>query len=1028
MNKSLLSLGICMLIFGCLTAQVTVTGVVTDEKELPLGVVTIILKGASIGTTTDFDGKYSLTLPSGKGILVFNLVGYNAKEIEFNGQTTLNVVMKESFTQLDEVLVVGYGVQKKSDITGAISSIGNKDFRDQPVANLAGSIQGKLAGINVTSPSGTPGAGLLVSIRGAQNPLYVVDGIPLLSESNSALSTSFDTDGNVIGQGQNISSVSDINPNEIESIEILKDASAAAIYGARAANGVVLITTKRGAQGKTQFNLNYYTGIQQLARNIPFMSSTEMVALIEDARQQDLKLYQNDPTVFGPDFNPELLTNPLPADEWKTGVNTNWLDEIFRSAPINNLELSARGGTEKTRFYISGGYFDQEGIVINSNYKRLNGRINLDQKVSDRFNIGTTLNLSHSINRRSFNDDTYTGIVTNAIGASPLMPAYDDNGNYTNFEDYQVSWLSDNPVKSANEIRAFTNSDRLMGSVFAEYKPFDFLKLKTVWSLDYTNLNDEQFFSPITADAQTVGGRALNATYRNQTWLGENTANFTKTFESGHHFDLLLGYTLQESKTRRNSISGEGFPLGSGLQNVGSAAVITGGTALGTSWGLLSYIGRVNYDYKSKYLLSASIRADGSSRFSKNNKYGYFPSLSLGWRITQESFAKSDLLTDLKLRFSYGLTGDQEIGDYQYISFWQPSRYNGQSGLRPRNIADPDLSWQANQMLNAGIDYEFWQGRLSGSLEYFSSTRSKLLSEDLVPGTTGFATITRNSGEIRNSGLEFAISAAVLNKSLKWTSSFNFTYLKNEVLKLSSDGQLLSAFNDLPPTHILKVGQPVGSFWGIKYLGVDPQTGDPMFEDINGDGIIDNDDSQIIGKAMPDFFGGWNNTLSYRNFDLNLITQFSIGNKVYNLIRPVYQNLGWSDEGWDENNVLHQIYANNAAYVKVRWEKPGDQSDIPRASLVIHNYIENSSMFVENASFFRFRTLSLGYTFRPQGRHWFENARLYVQVQNLYVITKYKGFDPEVSSNGGNIDRTAGVDYAAYPPARTWMLGVNIGF
>jgi TonB-linked SusC/RagA family outer membrane protein len=422
-------------------------------------------------------------------------------------------------------------------------------------------------------------------------------------------------------------------------------------------------------------------------------------------------------------------------------------------------------------------------------------------------------------------------------------------------------------------------------------------------------------------------------------------------------------------------------------------------------------------------LASVVIRSDGSSRFPTSKQYGYFPSFSLGWNINKEKFMEaSNTITGLKLRASYGFTGDQEIGDYQNKPLWQPAIYNGQSGLKPKLITDPNLTWQKNKGANVGIDFELWSGVISGSADYFVNTRTDLLNYVPIAGTTGFATLLTNGGEVEDKGFEFNVTTRNVNAAyFKWSTNFNITYQKNTLLKTPIDNQLLSAFNDLNPTHILRIGQPVGSFWGVKYTGVNPQTGDATFEDLDKNGVIDANDAQILGKARPDFYGGLTNNLRYKNIDMMIATQFSVGNKVYNLIRPVWENLGYGNDGG-----LDQVYANNSVNSLNRWQKPGDITDVPRPSFITKNYIENSSMFVEDASFFRIRTVNIGYTFSKKALKFLTGLRVYAQVQNLLVFTKYKGFDPEVSSNGGNIDRTAGVDYAAYPPARTFTFGFNL--
>ncbi|MCS6991933.1 MAG: TonB-dependent receptor [Chitinophagales bacterium] len=1007
--------------------QLTLTGSVRDQNGEPLLGATVRWKeNPTVGTQTDEDGRFSLVVTAASGTLIFSYVGFEEKEVAFSEANTTFHITLSTEKELEEVIVIGYGVQRKSDVTGAIASLRARDIEGLPHANLGTSITGKASGLYIKTPSGTPGAGLLVSVRGSENPLYVVDGIPMLSESNSALATSYDTQGNITGNGQNISSIADINPDDIASIEILKDASSASIYGARAANGVVLITTRRGAAGKTQFHFNAYSGLQTAARIIPFLSSDAFVALVEDARAQDLKKYEENPDYFGPDFDPAVLTTPLP-ESWFTGVNTNWLDEVLQPAPIASVQLSASGGTERNRYYISNAYFDQQGIVINSYYRRFTSRLNFDQTASERVTFGENLSITYSRNRRSFNDDTYTGIITNALGCSPLMPPYDENGNYSDYTQYQAAWLSDNPILSANEIIAFSNSYRFLGSIYANYTFSPAWALRSSVAADFTYLTDDQFWSPLTADASALGGKAFNGSFKQLIWLNENTLTFSQAWNDAHHLNAVTGFTLQRNQQNRLGITGQGFPPGSNLQTVQSAALITSHDASASRWSLVSFLGRVQYDFRSRYLVSASMRADGSSRFGPDNRFGLFPAASVGWRLSDEPFfPKTNFLSDLKFRLSFGLTGDQEIGDFQYISFWTPVSYNGQAGLGPRNLADPRLRWQSNQKFNAGLDYEFFDGRINGSIEYFRETKYDLLSEDALPGTSGFSSITRNAGRIRNSGFEFQVEATPIQQAVTWQVGFNLSYLNNEVLDLTTDSLLLYAYNDLAPTHILAIGHPQGSFWGVRYLGVDPLTGDPIYDDLNGDGIIDDNDATIIGKALPDYFGGLHTSLRYRNWMLDIATSFNIGNQVYNLIRGEYLSLGYSPEGWDANNVLYMVYSNNSTEANDRWKQPGDQTDIPRASLInSHNY-QNSTQNLEDASFWRFNDITLSYVFRQVAG--LSRLRLYVQVQNAWVFTRYSGFDPEVSSTGGSDLNTTGVDYAAYPKARTFLFGVNASF
>ncbi len=1005
-----------------LTAQIIdLKGSVTDPGMEPLIGASILVQESQQGTITDINGTFQLKVAA-NATLIISYTGFTTRKINIGNQTSWSIVLEPEDLALDEIVVIGYGSQRKSQITGAISSLKGKDIQNQPVSNLANSMQGRVAGMNVMSASGTPGSGLLVNVRGNNAPLYVVDGIPLLSESNSALSTSFDLQGQNVGSGQTLSSISDINPNDIESIEVLKDASAAAIYGARAANGVILITTKRGKAGSQEASLNIYSGIQKIARPIPFMDAEEMVNLIEEARSNDLAIFRKDPSYFGIDFDPSVLTDPLDNFDLSSGVNTNWLKEVSRLAPIRNVEFSLRAGNEKTTYYTSLGYFDQQGVIIENYYKRFNYRLNLDHEFSDRFKLGVTFNTTYSKNRRSFNDNTYTGIITNALGTSPLMPAYEEDGSYASFEDYQANWLSDNPVKSAKEIRAFTNGYRALGTISGEYNFSKKFYVKTSWSGDVNFNFDTQFKSPLTADAEAFGGEAFEGNVRNVTWLNENTLHFSDS-RNGNTLSLLGGITMQRTQIDRSGALGQGFPPG-GLERISSAANIVSATSEGTSFALLSFISRINYDVKNRLLFTFTSRADGSSRFSKANRFGFFPSGAVAWRISGEPLFQSlkNIFSDLKLRVSYGFTGDQEIGDFQNITFYTASRYAGRPGYQLRNLADPDLTWQTNRMFNLGLDYEMADGKMSGSLEFFNSLKSDLLSEDLIPATTGFTSITRNGGEVQNVGLEFNINARVAKRDkFSWDVNFNATWIHNEIKNLNNDGVFLNAYEDLEATHILQIGYPVGSFLGLKYLGVDSETGDVQFEDFNEDGQIDYDDAQIIGKAMPDWYGGMTHNITFKHFDFSIFSRFSIGNQVYNLIRGTTENLGWSNDGG-----LSSVYANNTIYVRDRWKKPGDEAEYGRASFINLNLGLNSSQMVENASFFRIQNVTAGYTLPKTGK--FSSIRIYAEAQNLWVLTGYKGFDPEVSSNGGLADRTAGIDYGAYPSARTLLIGLSLKF
>jgi TonB-linked SusC/RagA family outer membrane protein len=1027
-------------------------GFVRDTLGRPLPGVSVRIKGENMGTVTGINGDFSLTLHAPESILYITFIGFEKKTVTVKTESTITIILNEQKSELKEVVVVGYGTQKKSDITGAISSIKNKDFRDQPVSNLAVSIEGKLSGINVTQPSGTPGAGLLVSIRGANNPLYVVDGVPMLSESNSSLNTSYDLTGASVGDGQNISSISDINPDDIESIEILKDASAAAIYGSRAANGVILITTKRGKAGKTSVSLNYYTGVQSVEKTIQFMTSREFYNLTNEAIADDIKIYDEesqaagkDTSRYGPlsvlqsvgivDGNGNPIKNSVaPYYDLASGVNTNWLNQIFRAAPVSSYELSASGGTDKTKFYVGGSYFDQDGIVINNYYKRYNIRSNIENQATDHLSFGANIMASYSDNKRSFNDNTYTGIITNAIGASPLMPVYSSPGVYADFTNYQAAWLSDNPVKSAEQINAHTYTDRFIGSVYGEYKITPDLKFRSTWSLDFDDVNDSQYFSALTVDAQTVDGKLLTGNLTSLTWLNENIFTYDKKFGKST-LTAIAGFTQQQIKRQQSALQGTGFPQTGNVQDISDAAFVSKPIIpYPLVYSVLqSGIGRVNYAYDNRYLLTATLRADGSSRFPADNRWGYFPSASAGWNISNEKFlSQNSFINDLKLRVSYGVTGDQEIPDYQNQVYWGPAKYNGNPGLTLSNLSAPALRWQENSTFNIGTDFDLFNHFVNGSIEYFDSELSRLLGQQPVEGTTGFAYITTNSGKIEDKGWEFQVNTNNIRQTdFTWTSAFNISFLSNKIKALAVDNQYLSSYTDQPPTNILKVGQAVGTFIGVPFAGVNPTNGDAEYYAADGsleraDQVNFSRDVRIIGSPRPKFFGGFTNTFRVKQFDMMLSTQFSYGNKVFNLIKTTYESLGWSGASTPASAYLPQVYANNDVAVLNAWNHPGQITNIPRPSYLLQNYYPNSSEFLEDGSFLKVRTLSVGYTL-PKSKYY-SSIRLYAQVENMLTITKYTGFDPEVSSNGGADDETQGVDFAAYPQARTFTIGASVKF
>ncbi|MFC3414288.1 SusC/RagA family TonB-linked outer membrane protein [Algoriphagus hitonicola] len=659
MMKSLqVFVAIMFLSIGLIHAQTrTISGtIIAQEDNFPLPGVNVTLKGKQgQGTISDVDGKYSIEAGA-DDVLVFSFVGYTAQEILVGNRSQIDVSLATDETQLGEVLVVGYGSQNRRDLTGAVGSVSGEDIARLPVASLDNALQGRAAGVFVTSPSGTPGAGITMQIRGntslsaSSQPLYVIDGIPIISEDLSGL----------FSGGQSTNSLADINPNDIESIEILKDASASAIYGSRGANGVVLITTKRGKSGEAKIDISGFYGVQNVTNEIEMHSSQEFLELMNDAIRQDIRA--------GEDYGYDNITDVWGFDPEDPDLqNTRWFDEIFRSAPIQSYDIAASGGTDKTQYYTSISYFDQEGVQIGTGFKRISGRINLDTEVNDWLKVGTNMTLNRTIQNRTINDNSLYGVVINSIAGDPLMPVREEDGSYADPFNYFGWWMLDNPVLIAENYYRYTRTVRGLSSVFAEATISPDLKWRSSLSIDYTSLDDESYTPIISRESQNgnFNGFGTYGSTQDFTWLAENYLTYTKTFGEDHNFTGLAGFSYQASNRNFASISAQGFPSDQ-FTKLSVASRVTAGSTSGTEWGLASYYARINYGFKDKYLFTFTGRADGSSRFGENFRFGFFPSGSFAWRIGDEEFMQGqDLISDLKARVSYGLTGNQDgIGNF----------------------------------------------------------------------------------------------------------------------------------------------------------------------------------------------------------------------------------------------------------------------------------------------------------------------------------------------------------------------------
>jgi TonB-linked SusC/RagA family outer membrane protein len=995
--------GALLLNASTLLAQQSISGTVTDAEtgESLIG-ANVRITGTSQGTVTDFNGQYTIQVSDTARVLEFSYTGYSKKNIDIAGRTVIDVALSAGQV-LEEVVIVGYGTQKKRELSSAIQTLTADDIKDIPVSSFEGALQGKASGVNITNPSGTPGGAINVNIRGitsigaSSQPLFVIDGIPVVARNNSALNQNI----------QPVNPIADLNPNDIESINILKDASAAAIYGSRGANGVILITTKRGSQEKTNIDIGYYRGYSNITRTPDMMNAREFVQFLNQAAENDGlgADYWNDDFGFDPD-DPNAV---IPS--------TNIYDEIFRTGQLDNIDLSVRGGNERTQFYLSGNFFNQEGIQIGQQFRRLSGRLNLDHRINEKIKIGTNLSLSRSNHDRTINENDEFGVVINAQAWDPSAPVYEADGSYANPLDYNSWWPLENPVLIANEYLNNSISSRALGSIFGEYEILPGLAFKTVWSVDFSTLND-QAYTPTISNKTSIG-QGIYATWEELSWQTENTLNFSRLL-GRHSLNFIAGYTAQEIQIALSDIEGAGYTTNE-TPSIAAAANIVFATSGRRRSALESFFGRANYSWDGRYLLTLTMRADGSSRFGINNRYGYFPSGSVAWRISEEPFMKAQgLFDDLKLRASYGITGNQEIGGTWIGTWGLDAPYNGQSGITPAQLSNPDLGWEKTTQLDIGLDLALLDNRLQLTADYFIKNTTDLLLNAEVSGLTGFTSVLQNVGEIENKGFECSISGNIIRReNFSWNSSLNFSLLENKIVRLFNDGEILGR------NHILKEGEPISSLFLIQFEGVDPETGDALFEDLNGDGSIDFDDRQIAGSALPTYFGGFNNSFRFKNIELTAFFQFSGGNKIFNQSRHAFENYGLLRSGLP--------YGNNSAYVRDNyWRTPGQQTDVPRPSHQSGQLQRFSTQFLEDGDFVRLKNLRLAYRFTPTliSRLGVRALTVYAQAQNLLTITDYRGFDPEVSTNTssqGALNTQQGEDFGTLGQARTLTFGINLG-
>jgi len=959
----------------------SIKGTIVDEQGAPLVGATVIIKGTSIGVTTDFDGNFELKVPMNTTTLVVSYLGFVTQEIDIVGKTTLDIKMLADNLALSEVVVIGYGTERKALLTGAVTAIKSEQVDDLPVSGVDGILQGQAAGVQVSQNSGTPGGEMSVRIRGlssisgSSQPLYIIDGIPVTTGDYGQIGYS----------GQGASALTDLNPSDIESISILKDASSTAIYGARASNGIVLITTKRGKAQKATVNVNVYTGVQRAWNRLDMLNARQWME------------YRND------------LTNSTVFTEEQMGnitIDTDWQNVIFRTAPINSYEISALGGSEKTKYFIGGTMFKQTGILIGTDYKRLNGRVNIDQELSDKFTIGASIGLTYAKTDRVESDQTLHGPLPNGISTPAIFPVFNEDGSYFQGGPYS------NALSIANEAINQNFSYRTNSNIYLDYRIIPGLTFTTKWGVDFLNFREHAFESTKTVQGAKYNGLGFE-TYSNISNVVSNNLLKYKTDFGNHGIELLAGYSFEQYQYRSSFIRGQDY-ADDNLQYISAAATIVSASASATDTGLRSYLGRANYNYNDKYLFDVSGRFDTSTKFGQNNRTGFFPAASVAWRISQENFMKNlNVISDLKIRASYGLTGNDDISPFLFSELYGNTSYGGQPAIYPSNIPNPDLKWETTAQLNLGINLGFFNERLTITADYYDKQTNDLLLSRPLPLSSGFSSITENVGKVENKGIELSVASQNFIGKFKWSTQFNISGNRNKVLEL---------YNNQPIDDIgrggnrIMEGQPIGIFYSFESLGVDPSTGDIVYADTNFDGAITSDDRTIVGNPHPDFIGALTNTFSYKGFDLNVFLQGSYGNDVFHGSRLFLESLQGGD--------------NQLAAITRRWQQPGDITDIPRATTDPVAAAQNkrvSSRFIEDGSYLRVKNVTLGYTINNEtmAKTMFNSVRFYISVQNLFTFTNYTGLDPEVNYRGDD-NSVIGTDFFTYPQAQTFTLGVNL--
>ena len=971
----------------------TVIGRVTDENNTGLPGVSVVLKGTQRGTTTNADGRFELPVPeTGSPVLVFSFVGYMSQEVAVGNQSQVNVSLKGDTKSLDEVVVVGYGTVKKSDLTGSVAQVKSEEINSFPTANPLQALSGRATGVQVTQNSGAPGAGVSVrirgtnSIQGSNEPLYVVDGFPI-SGSNPTV----------------------LNNADIESVEVLKDASATAIYGSRGANGVVIITTKQGKTGRTKVDFETSYSQQTLRKKLDLMNGREYATFYNQQAVNDkLAPYftQDQVNAFGDGFD--------------------WQDLVFRKAPMKTTALNISGGNEKTQFSVSGSYFGQEGIIKGSDYNRYSLRTNINHQISKKFSftLSNTLSRLKTDRRDSEGGSRGNSMISAALSAPPTLTPYNEDGTYRILAIAYPFVATDliNPLNFLNEQSTQINANRILTNAALIFNPIPELTIKIAGGIENA---DDRTDSYTTRNFFNSPGRASVSSYQFTSLLNENTISYNKTFNGVHSISAVAGFTYQDFVTKTLGGSGNGF-LSDITETFDLGSSITPGIpSSGYSKSvLISYLSRVNYSFNDKYLFTASIRRDGSSRYSPGNKWGYFPSAAVAWKLSNEDFmAPVSSISDLKLRASWGLTGSQAINAYATLNELNAGRTVFDDALyntfSPGTRLPGNLKWETTEQLDFGLDLGLLRNRLFVTADYYIKNTRDLLNTVILPSSLGFTSTIQNIGEVQNKGFELGLDGRIFTGNFKWNLNANISINRNKVVKLYEGNDILGGnvnvvvVNDI--SNILREGHPIGSFWGYVEDGYNEQ-GRITYKDLNGNGSTDQNDKTFIGNPNPNFIYGLNSSMSWKNFDLTLFVQGVEGNDLLNVSSIV----NTIDHGFGLN-MTRDVFLNS-------WTPENPNSKYPLISRNTNARISNR--FIEDGSYLRLRNIQLAFNAPVEqwGIQWIRNAQVYVSGQNLLTLTSYSWWDPEVNTRGGANSTSQGIDHNSYPTAKSVTCGIRVGF